>query len=69
MMDPAVQLVAMRQGKRALEDHIKDFLDIAHLSDLLGFALIDFFFYGLNQPIKHKLIRDGPRGLLAMFLD
>lgn len=58
--DPAVSLVSMRQGNLTLEDH---------LTDLPEFVYIDFFCYGLNQPLIDHLIRNGPRGSLGEFLD
>lgn len=54
---------------RSFEDLIQDFISIPHFTDLLDFALIDFFCYGLNNPLQSTLIRDGPRGLLSVFLD
>lgn len=54
-MDPAVKLIQLRQGTRSLEDHIQDFLDIAHLAKVLGFALIDFFCQGLNNQLLEGL--------------
>ncbi|ROI15566.1 Deoxyribonuclease gamma [Anabarilius grahami] len=68
-MDPATQLVSLRQGTRTLEVHIQNFLDIAHLSDLPDCALIDFFGYGLNEPLKTSLLTNGPRRSFMEFLD
>lgn len=64
-MDPAITLVCLC----SLEDHIKDFLDIDNFNDLPDFALINFFCYGLNNPLQSTMIRDGPPGLLSEFLD
>ncbi|XP_051768916.1 translation initiation factor IF-2-like isoform X2 [Ctenopharyngodon idella] len=68
-MDPAIRLVRLRQGNCTLEDHIQKFLDIAYFSDLPDCALIDFFGYGLNEPLKDYLLINGPRGSFVEFLD
>lgn len=34
-MDPAVRLIYLCQGKRSLEDHTQDFLDLAYLTDFI----------------------------------
>ncbi|ROL08914.1 Tripartite motif-containing protein 16 [Anabarilius grahami] len=68
-MDPVRYLVSLRQGNCTLEAHIQRFLDIAHLSDLPDCALIDFFAYGLNEPLKGYLNVNGPRGTFREFLD
>ncbi len=31
--------------------------------------LIDFFYEGINQPLKSRLIREGPRSSLSQFMD
>jgi len=68
-MDPTIRLVRLRQGNCTLEDHIQKFLDIAYFSDLPDCALIDFFGYGLNEPLKDYLLINGPRGSFVEFLD
>ncbi|KAL0160511.1 hypothetical protein M9458_044236 [Cirrhinus mrigala] len=68
-MDTARLLLALDQGTRSLEGYIQEYLAIAHYSDLPDCALIDFFCQGVNQPLKSRLIREGPRSSLAAFLD
>lgn len=68
-MDPAVRLIQLRQGTHTLKDHTRDFLDIAYLTDLPDFALIDFYCNGLNDHFQSTLLRIGPQGLLCEFLD
>ncbi len=35
----------------------------------VGSMLIDFFCEGINQPLKSRLIREGPRSSLSQFMD
>ncbi len=54
---------------RSLECHIREFLAIAHYSDLPDIILIEIFCDGINQPLRSKLRREGPRSSLAQFMD
>ncbi len=55
-MDPAVELICLRQGNGSLEDHTHDFLNLANLTDFPDFALIDFYCYRLDKLYKYSLI-------------
>ncbi len=68
-MDTARMLLTLNQGLRSLEDYIQEYLDLAHFSDLLDCMLIDFFCEGINQPLKSRLIREGPHSSLSQFMD
>ncbi len=68
-MDTTRILFALKQGPRSLENHVREFLAIAHYSDLPDIVLIEIFCDGINQPLKSKLRREGPRSSLAHFLD
>ncbi len=68
-MDTAILLLALKQGTRSLEGYITEYLALANGSDLPDCLLIDFFCDGLNQPLKGKIIQDGPRLSLSHFLD
>ncbi len=68
-MDTARILLALKQGPRSLENYIREFLAIAHYSDLPDIILIEFFCDGINQPLQSKLRREGPRLSLSCFLD
>ncbi len=68
-MDMAGMLLTLKQGSRPLEDYTREYLDLAHVSDLPDCVLIDFFCEGINQPLKSQLIREGPRSSLSQFLD
>ncbi len=68
-MDTARMLLTLKQGLRSLEDYIQEYLDLAHFSDLPDCMLIDFFCEGINQPLKSRLIREGPRSSLSQFMD
>ncbi len=68
-MDTAILLLALKQGTRSLEGYITEYLALANGSDLPDCLLIDFFCDGLNQPLKGKIIQDGPCLSLSHFLD
>ncbi len=60
-MDTAALLLGLKQGTRSLEGYITEYLALANGSDLPDCMLIDFFCDGLNQPLKAKIIHNGPR--------
>ncbi len=68
-MDTAQLLLTLEQGLRLLEDYIQEYLDLAYFSDLPDCVLIDFFCEGINQPLKSRLICEGPRSSLSQFMD
>ncbi len=68
-MDTTRILFALKQGPRSLENHVREFLAIAHYSDLPDIILIEISCDGIKQPLKSKLRREGPRSSLAHFLD
>ncbi len=68
-MDTTRLLFALKQGPRSLENHIREFLAIAHYSDLPDIILIEIFCDGINQPLRSQLRREGPRSSLSVFLD
>ncbi len=67
-MYTAKLLLSLKQGKRSLEDFIQEYLDVAN-SDFPDDVLIDFFGDSINQPLKSKLICEGPCSSLSQFLD
>ncbi|KAL0201349.1 hypothetical protein M9458_004536, partial [Cirrhinus mrigala] len=68
-MDTTRILLRLKQGPRTLEQHVSEFLAIANHSDLPDYLLIQIFCDGLNEPLKAKLRREGPRSSLAAFMD
>ncbi len=68
-MDTARILLSLKQGPQSLDNYIREFLAIAHYSDLPDIILIEFFCDGINQPLQSKLRREGPRSSLSCFLD
>ncbi|KAI2647119.1 Aggrecan core protein [Labeo rohita] len=68
-MDTNRILFGLKQGPRTLEQHIIEFLAIANHSDLPDCILIEIFCDGLNELLKARLRREGPRSSLAVFLD
>ncbi len=68
-MDATTLLFDLKQGTRSLEDHIQDFLAIVDYSDLPDIVLMEMFCDGINQPLRARLRREGPRSSLSQFLD
>ncbi len=68
-MDTSRILLALKQGPRSLENYIQEYLAIAYYSDLPDCLLIEFFCDGINQPLRSKLISEGPRSSLCQFMD
>ncbi|KAL0146799.1 hypothetical protein M9458_057738 [Cirrhinus mrigala] len=68
-MDTTRILFRFKQGQRSLEQQIREFLAIANHSDLPDCILIEIFCDGINQPLRGRLRREGPRSSLATFLD
>ncbi len=68
-MDIARLLLTLKQGTRSLESYIQEYLEIAYYSDLPDCVLIDFFCEGINQPLKSRLILEGPRLSLSDFME
>ncbi|KAL0195040.1 hypothetical protein M9458_008612, partial [Cirrhinus mrigala] len=68
-MNTARLLVALKQGKRSLEDYTREYLAIANDSDLPDCMLIDFFCSGINQPLKSRLVCKAPSSSFSQFLD
>ncbi len=68
-MDTSRILLALKQGPRSLENYIQEYLAIAYYSDLPDCLLIEFFCDGINQPLRSKLISEGPRSSLCQLMD
>ncbi len=68
-MDTTTLLFALKQGMRSLEDHTQYFLAIVDYSDLPDIVLMEVFYDGINQPLRSRLRREGPRSSLGQFLD
>ncbi|KAI2643990.1 Retrotransposon Gag-like protein 9 [Labeo rohita] len=68
-MDTDRILCRIKQGPRTLEQYIREFLAIANYSTLPDCIVIEIFCDGINEPLKAKLRREGPRSSLAAFMD
>ncbi|KAL0185381.1 hypothetical protein M9458_021078 [Cirrhinus mrigala] len=68
-MDTDRILSRIKQGPRTLEQYTREFLAIANYSTLPDRIIIDIFCDGVNQPLRARLRREGPRSSLAEFLD
>ncbi|KAL0191934.1 hypothetical protein M9458_010230 [Cirrhinus mrigala] len=68
-MDTDRILFRIKQGPRTLEQYIREFLAIANHSTLPDCTIIEIFCDGINEPLKAKMRREGPRSSLAAFMD
>ncbi|KAI2653900.1 Retrotransposon-like protein 1 [Labeo rohita] len=68
-MDTDRILFRIKQGPRTLEQYIREFLAIANYSTLPDCTIIEIFCDGVNQPLRARLRREGPRSSLAEFMD
>ncbi|KAL0200062.1 hypothetical protein M9458_003249, partial [Cirrhinus mrigala] len=68
-MDTDRILFWIKQGPRTLEQYIREFLAIANHSTLPDCTIIEIFCDGINEPLKAKMRREGPRSSLAAFMD
>ncbi|KAL0160966.1 hypothetical protein M9458_044691, partial [Cirrhinus mrigala] len=68
-MDTDRILFRIKQGPRTPEQYIREFLAISNYSTLPDCIIIEIFCDGINEPLKAKLRREGPRSSLADFLD
>ncbi|KAL0173627.1 hypothetical protein M9458_029595, partial [Cirrhinus mrigala] len=68
-MDTDRILCRIKQGPRTLEQYIREFLAIANYSTIPDCVIIEIFCDGINEPLKAKMRREGPRSSLAAFMD
>ncbi|KAL0150119.1 hypothetical protein M9458_054546 [Cirrhinus mrigala] len=68
-MDTDRTLYRIKQGQRTLDQHIREFLAIANYSTLPDSSIMEIFCDCINEPLKAKLRREGPRSSLAAFLN
>ncbi len=68
-MDPAVSLILLRQGNRAIVDYVADFCE---LCDQVGFndiALKDIFCFGLTKELSCLMPPHTPHWSLQQYID
>ncbi len=51
-MNPAVRMMLLCQGTRSIEEYVADFLELAHLTQLVEICLMIFFRGGLSEPLS-----------------
>ncbi|KAL0172969.1 hypothetical protein M9458_033280, partial [Cirrhinus mrigala] len=68
-MDTDRTLCRIKQGPNTLEQYTREFLAIANYSTLPDSIIIEIFCDGVNQPLRARLRREGPRLSLAAFLN
>ncbi len=61
MGEPAVQLLCLEQQDRPLEDHTRDFIDLACLTHFPDRSLCVFYITSLSEWCKARLPADGPK--------
>ena len=66
---PGVRLLCLEQLDRSLEDHTRDFFDLACLTDFPDRALSAFYYAGLSERCKARLPANGPREDFAAFVE
>ncbi|XP_050988579.1 uncharacterized protein LOC127179290 isoform X2 [Labeo rohita] len=68
-MDTDLILARIKQGQRTLEQYIREFLAITNYSTLPDCIIIELFADGVNEPLRARLRREGPRSSLVAFMN
>ncbi|KAI2651126.1 hypothetical protein H4Q32_019149 [Labeo rohita] len=68
-MDFDFTLFRIKQGQRSLNQYIREFLALANYSTLPDCTIIEIFCDGVNEPLKARLRREGPRSSLVAFMN
>ncbi|KAL0182051.1 hypothetical protein M9458_021426, partial [Cirrhinus mrigala] len=68
-MDFDFTLFRIKQGQRSLNQYIREFLALANYSTLPDCTIIEIFCDGVNEPLKVRLRREGPRSSLVAFMN
>ncbi len=66
---PAVQLLCLEQLGHSLEDHTRDFLDLACLTHFPDRSLCVFYYTSLSERCKARLPANGPKEEFAAFVE
>ncbi len=66
---PAVQLLCLEQRDRSLEDHTRDFLNLACLTHFPDRSLCVFYISSLSERCKARLPANGPKEDFAAFME
>ncbi len=66
---PAVQLLCLEQRDRSLEDHTRDFLNLACLTHFPDCSLCVFYISSLSERCKARLPANGPKEDFAAFVE
>ncbi|KAL0147245.1 hypothetical protein M9458_057448 [Cirrhinus mrigala] len=68
-MDTDITLCRIKQRPRTLEQYTREFLSISNYSTLPDCIKIEIFCGGVNEPLKARLRREGPRSSLVAFMN
>ncbi|KAL0176857.1 hypothetical protein M9458_029187, partial [Cirrhinus mrigala] len=68
-MDTDRTLFRIKQGSHTLDRYIREFISISNYSTLPDCTKIEIFCDGVNEPLKARLRREGPRSSLVTFMN
>ncbi|KAI2648022.1 Alternative oxidase, mitochondrial [Labeo rohita] len=68
-MDTNRTLFRIQQRSHTLEQYTREFISISNYSTLPDCTIIETFCDGVNQPLRARLRREGPRSSLAEFMN
>ncbi|KAL0150125.1 hypothetical protein M9458_054552 [Cirrhinus mrigala] len=68
-MDTDRILCRIKQGPHTLHRYIREFISVANYSTLPDCIKAEIFCNGVNQPLRARLRREGPRSSLEAFLN
>ncbi len=68
-MNPAAQIICLRQEERPIEDYVKDFINLAHLTSLDTVCLMIYFRGGLSEPLSLIMPLHDPHWTLDFYID
>jgi len=66
---PAVKLLFLEQREWSLEEHLEEFLDLAHQTTFPDNCLSSFLLAGPNTATRAQLSREAPQGSFTGYLE
>ncbi|XP_016124022.1 uncharacterized protein [Sinocyclocheilus grahami] len=68
-MNPAAQIICLRQGDRPIKDYVTDFVELAHLTGMDKVCLMILFHGGLSEPLSSLMPLHDPHWTLEFYID
>ncbi|XDV40950.1 hypothetical protein PO909_009926 [Leuciscus waleckii] len=68
-MNPAAQIMCLRQGDRSIEEYIMDFVELAHWAFFDELCLMIFFRGGLSEPFSSLMPLHHPSWSMKHYID